>query len=83
MGEEGLVAAFARRVDDDGGLGRRKNRVEAGKIVAASPDWKETLAMALAAAFWRAKRMEDSLSSMPATRSKAGAALRANRPLPQ
>lgn len=31
LGEEGFVAAFSRRVDDDGGIGGREDRVEAGE----------------------------------------------------
>lgn len=53
------------------------------KICAASPAWKVTFGRLFAVAFSRAKRMEDSLSSMPATRVNDGAAVRAKRPLPQ
>ena len=50
---------------------------------AASPARKVALVMALAAAFSRAKATEVALTSTPATRSKRGAAARANNPLPQ
>ena len=53
------------------------------KMRAASPASKRALVMPLAAAFSRAKATLLSLISMPVTSTKAGAAVSANRPLPQ
>ncbi len=80
--EEGGVAALARGIDDDGGVrgGEREAAEDGGRVAGLE---RRVGDVVCGGAFCRAKVMLLSLISMPATRSKAGAAVRAKSPLPQ